>query len=316
MIFNKVDNSSINKNKKLNFSKDSSRTTNHISNLDNSDTVPLKTEIDFEDNNNLTYSTEDNDAYNIKIKQPINNNESGIIANNKKYFLFKLQLSVVLCIIYFLLFLISLPKRPMKIGKEKTLNELIIDNTNDNENINILLNDFKFNNDNNNIDEKNVNNNENKTFNNNNDNKNNYEITGYLIELKIDKKYIFRWLIGFLYFVVRCICFIYSNDNKTNYFLHKITYSSIQNFASLIFPLWMFFYDVNNNITYTNIKTEFINRKHISYYIIIEKQFSMIDYIEGIIPTLFIFLISITYNGIEQSIGAYFRIRKKVSKVI
>ena len=50
-------------------------------------------------------------------------------------------------------------------------------------------------------------------------------------------------------------------------FLHKITYSSIQNLASLIFPLWMFFYDVNNNKILPGLKNNkksnrFRNKKY------------------------------------------------------
>ena len=41
----------------------------------------------------------------------------------------------------------------------------------------------------------------------------------------------------------------------------------------------------------------------------------MNDYVEGIVPTLFYFLISIIYNGIEQSIGGYIKSRKKIRKL-
>jgi hypothetical protein len=319
MIFNKGDYSSSKKDKNLNFSIDSSRTTSSISKKDSSDTIPLKTEIDYEEHNNLLdNSNKDNDAFNIKINQQINEDDNNGIKNYKKYFHFKLQLSLAFCIIYFLLFLISIPKRPIKKGHEKNLIELIKDNNNDS--IYILLNDFNFHYDNNNKIENSLKNNENKTSNLINDknieNKKNYELTGYLLDMKIDKIFILRWLIGFLYFIVRCICFIYSSKNNTTYFLHKIKYSSINDISCLIFPLSTFFYDLKNNITYINIKNEIFENKHIFYYIITEKHFTMIDYVEGIIPTICFFLLSLIYNGIEQSIGTYFRNRKKISKVI
>lgn len=318
MIFNKGDYSLSKKDKNLNFSIDSSRTTSSISKIDNSDTVPLKTEIDYEEHNTFL---DNNDAFNIKINQQINeDDDNNGIKNNKKYFKFKLQLSLAFCIIYFLLFLISIPKRPIKKGDEKNLIDLIKDNNNDN--IYILLNDFNFHYDNNNnkIENSEKNKENNKTSNlindENNDNRKSYELSGYLLDMKIDKIFILRWLIGFLYFIVRCICFIYSSKTNTTYFLHKIKYSSINDISCLIFPLSTFFYDLKNNITYINIKNELFENKHIFYYIITEKHFTMIDYVEGMIPTICLFLLSLIYNGIEQSIGTYFRNRKKISKVI
>lgn len=324
MLFNKIGYTLSKKDKNINFSIDSSRATNSISTLNDSDTAPLKADTEFEENRNLENSylnnENNNDTFNIKINMPTNNNDNSNLKNKSDFFLFKIQFSVILCVIYFLLFLLSIPKRPMKIGNEKTLTELVKDNNNSD--INILLNDFKFFYGDIIENKTNLNNNMNKTFkieNNNNNmdfHKNSYELIGSLLEFKYDKIYMFRWFIGFLYFIVRCVCFIYSHEKQKEFLFHKIKFSHIQKFSCLIFPLWIFFYDLKNNITYMKIKNELINNKIISYYIITEKQFSMIDYVEGIIPTLFYFLISIIYNGIEQSLGAYFRNRKKMSKLI
>ena len=46
-----------------------------------------------------------------------------------------------------------------------------------------------------------------------------------------------------------------------------------------------------------------------------KKQFSMHDYVEGIIPTLFYFLMSIVYRGMEENVAGYFRYKKKMRKL-
>ena len=47
-----------------------------------------------------------------------------------------------------------------------------------------------------------------------------------------------------------------------------------------------------------------------------KKSFSMIDYIEGLIPTLFYFLISIDYNNLNKSINTFKIKTNKEKKVI
>ena len=323
MKFNKID-SLPKKDKNLNFSLDSSRTTDTISNLFNSDTTPLKSELDIDEMVNLETSSSSNyndNSVNIKINgiDTINSVDNQP-KNNKQYFMFKLQISLIFSIIYFLLFLISMPKRPVKKGEEKNLNKLI--KTNSSENLNILINDFKFY-----FDDKlkinsHIDINETKDINDTDINNkiiiksNNYEFSGYILELEIDNIYIFRWFIGFLCFIIRCACFTYSEEEFKSHFLNKNRISFIQKLSCLLFPLWVFFYDIKNNISYTKIKNEYINNKLITFYVSTQKEFSMIDYVEGIVPTLFYFLISIIYNGIEQSIGGYIKSRKKIRKLI
>ena len=318
-----IDNFYTQKNKNMNLSLDSSRTADSISYFDNSDTVPLKTEIEIEEKKNIEYppSNYEDNSFNIKIGlSPDNNNlNENKIKAQKQFFFFKLQVSVVLSVIYFSLFLMSMPKSPIKIGKEKNVKLLI--NNNNNKNLNILLNNFKIF-----YEDKNeTNNNLNKTMgkennldNMNTDNKNKEnDFSGFLLEFKNDRIYIFRWLIGFLFFIIRCTCFIFSDIEFIHKYLDKKKISLIQKFSCLLFPLWIFYYDINNyNIEFAKIKTEFINNKIISFYVEIKKNVSMIDYIEGIIPTTFYFLISIINSETEQRIKSYLGNRKKITKLV
>ena len=309
MEYNQTDYISPKKDKKINFSFEGTRT-------NDSDTIPLKSETDSQminlENSSSNY---DNDSYNIRIGEPKTNNNENKINDKQQFFIFKLQISISLSVIYFLLFLISMPKSPVKIGEENNINLLINNNTN--ENINILLSNFNFylvDKNTNQINTKENNNEINKNNNENNTKKN--ETLGYLLEFKVDKIYNLRWFIGFIFFLTRIICFLYSNEEIKNSFFDENRISLIQKFACLIFPLWLFYYDFKNNISYTKIKTEYIYNKTISYFITTKKSYSLVDYVEGLIPTLFYFLISIINNGKEQFIGAFFRRKKKITKLV
>ena len=299
------------KDKNLNYSLDSSRTAESVSELYTSDMTPLKEEIEKEEKTNLEYSSfnKENESFNIKIDNPDYNIPNQKNENNH-YFLFKLQISIALSVIYFLLFIVNMPKTPVIIGEGKNIKCLIKNNTS--ENIKILLDDFNFYNELNSIDRDNVENEDVDKI----KNGTNYELSGYLLELKTDKKFIIRWIIGYIYFLVRIICFLFDEDIN-NMFFDKNKISFIQKLSCLLFPLWIFYYDIRNNIEYTKIKTEFVNNKTISYYILTTKIFSMIDYVEGIIPTLFYFLISIINSGMEQKFrGLIGSNKNKIKKML
>ena len=84
-----------------------------------------------------------------------------------------------------------------------------------------------------------------------------------------------------------------------------------------MFPLWVFYYDIRNNtFAYTKIKTEIINGKNVSYFVMIEKNLSMIDYVEGIIPTSFYFLISIINKEMKKTIESYLGKKNKIKKIV
>ena len=324
---NKIDYSLAKKDKNLNFSLDSSRTVDSISELYNSDSIPLKTEIELEQNTNTQniFPSNDDNSFNIKINQTENTKKENNLKENKKFFIFKLEISIALGIIYLILFLISMPRRPVKISEEKNLKLLINNNTS--ENINILLNNFKFYYGDKSEKDFNINSNDNKEndldcqnkddINNKKDKNDDYEFSGYLLEYQIDKTFIIRWLIGFLYFSVRCACFIYSHIDINIKFFNKYKVSSIQKVSCLLFPLWVFYYDIRNNtFAYTKIKTEIINGKNVSYFVMIEKNLSMIDYVEGIIPTSFYFLISIINKEMKKTIESYLGKKNKIKKIV
>ena len=307
--------------KNMNFSLDSSRTADSVSNLYNSDTTPLKAEMDIDEIKNLEITSSmnyDDNIIDVKLNGQQNQIDNEKKKNKYQYFKFKMQISVIFSGVYLLLFLLSLPKTPVKIGDEKNLR--LLTKTNNTQKINILINNFQFSFDNEN---------ENKTHFGNNSNlnettklnqlkakkNNNNEFFGYILDFKIDNRHVIRWLIGFLCFIVRSACFTFSEEEIKIKFLNKNRISFIQKLSCLVFPLWVFYYDINNNESYTKIKDEFINNKSVAYYIVTKKQFSMFDYVEGIIPTLFYFLMSIVYKGMEESVAGYFRYKKKVRKL-
>lgn len=320
MEINKI-NTLSKRDKNMNFSLDSSRTADSVSNLYNSDTTPLKAEMDIDEIKNLEITSSmnyDDNIIDVKLNGQQNQIENEKKKNKYQYFKFKMQISVIFSGVYLLLFLLSLPKTPVKIGDEKNLR--LLAKTNNTQKINILINNFQFSFDNEN---------ENKTHFGNNSNlnetaelnqlkakkNNNNEFFGYILDFKIDNRHVIRWLIGFLCFIVRSACFTFSEEEIKIKFLNKNRISFIQKLSCLVFPLWVFYYDINNNESYTKIKDEFINNKSVAYYIVTKKQFSMFDYVEGIIPTLFYFLMSIVYKGMEESVASYFRYKKKVRKL-
>ena len=304
--------------KNMNFSLDSSRTADSVSNLYNSDTTPLKAEMDIDEIKNLEITSslnyEDN-IVDVKINGQKNQIDDEKKTNKHQYFMFKMQISIIFSGIYLLLFLLSLPKTAVKVGDEKNLKILI--KTNNTQNIKILINNFQFffNDENENKNHFDNNSNINGTEKLNKKKNNNYEFSGYILNFKVDNRHVMRWIIGFICFIIRCACFTFSEEDIKVKFLNKNRISFIQKLSCLVFPLWVFYYDINNNETYTKIKDEFINNKEISYYIMTKKQYSMHDYVEGIIPTLFYFLMSIVYIGMEEYFARYFRYKKKMRKL-
>ena len=269
-----------------NYQLDSSRTTDSVSYLYNQDENQPNEEketLDFS-----SFNTNDEKRHlidNLKENEVKNNSNNNIS--------FKKYLSIFLCVIYCLLFLTNNPTIPVKIGEERNIEDLIKDNQN--KKINILINQIVF----------------------CNASGNSRTSSGFLLEFKINKIYLFRWLIGFSYFFIKCICFIYSNnENNSNILLDKHRINLLQKFSMLFFPLFLFYYDYKNNISYSKLKIEKINDKEISFYLMTKKSFSMIDYIEGLIPTLCYFLISIDYNNLNKSINTFKIKTNKEKKVI
>lgn len=278
-------------NKNNNYQLDSSRTTDSISYLYNPDETPQKEEME---NSTISKLNDNNYFKDEENRTLIDNLKEQKIKNNHNNIFFKKRLSIILCVIYSILFLINVPKIPLKIGEEQKIESLIKNDFN--KKINILINQFIF----------------------SNECENNCGTTGYLLEFSINKTYLLKWLIGFSYFIIKCICFVYSNNDNinTHYLLDKNKINVIQKISMLFFPLSLFYYDFKNNISYTEVKSERINDKEISFFIMTKKRFSMIDYVEGLIPTLFYFLISINYDNMERIINI-FNIRKsKLKKVI
>ena len=284
---------------------DSSRTTDSISNLNNKEEIIKNEEKEISYFSNTKNNETDNNEETLNL---LKNLKVEKISNSINLINFKKILSLVLCAIYLTLFLTNIPKIPVKIGDEQKIDVLIKNSTN--KNINILINNLNF------LCNKN------RAYNNEglqqNNEINNCETTGYLFEFSNNKIFIFRWIIGFSYFVVKCIIFIYSK-NKTdniNSLIDERKISYVQKISMLIFPLSLFYFDLQNNIYFTEITQEHIYNKSISFFIKKEKRFSTIDYIEGLIPTIFSFLISIDYKNLENIINNIFIKKKKLNKLV
>ena len=284
---------------------DSSRTTDSISNLNNKEEIIKNEEKEISYFSNTKNNETDNNEETLNL---LKNLKVEKISNSINLINFKKILSLVLCAIYLTLFLTNIPKIPVKIGDVQKIDVLIKNSTN--KNINILINNLNF------LCNKN------RAYNNEglqqNNEINNCETTGYLFEFSNNKIFIFRWIIGFSYFVVKCIIFIYSK-NKTdniNSLIDERKISYVQKISMLIFPLSLFYFDLQNNIYFTEITQEHIYNKSISFFIKKEKRFSMIDYIEGLIPTIFSFLISIDYKNLENIINNIFIKKKKLNKLV
>ena len=269
-----------------NYQLDSSRTTDSVSYLYNQDENQPNEEKEALDFSSLNTNDEKRHLIDNLKENKVKNNSNNNIS-------FKKYLSIFLCVIYCFLFLTNNPTIPAKIGEERNIEDLIKNNPN--KKINILINQIVF----------------------CNASGNSRTSSGFLLEFKINKIYLFRWLIGFSYFFIKCICFIYSNnENNSNILLDKHRINLLQKFSMLFFPLFLFYYDYKNNISYSKLKIEKINDKEISFYLMTKKSFSMIDYIEGLIPTLFYFLISIDYNNLNKSINTFKIKKNKEKKVI
>ena len=284
---------------------DSSRTTDSISNLNNKEEIIKNEEKEISYFSNTKNNETDNNEETLNL---LKNLKVEKISNSINLINFKKILSLVLCAIYLTLFLTNIPKIPVKIGDEQKIDVLIKYSMN--KNINILINNLNF------LCNKNTAYN-NESLQQNNE-INNCETTGYLFEFSNNKIFIFRWIIGFSYFVVKCIIFIYSK-NKTdniNSLIDERKISYVQKISMLIFPLSLFYFDLQNNIYFTEITQEHIYNKSISFFIKKEKKFSIIDYIEGLIPTIFSFLISIDYKNLENIINNIFIKKKKLNKLV
>ena len=272
--------------------KDNSETPDPVSNIYKQDEIRRLKEKEISDMSSKKTKENNNNEEMLNLVKNLKKNKNEI---NVSMITFKTRLSFALCGIYLFLFLISIPKIPIKIGQEQKI-DLLIKN-NDNAHINILINELPSLFD------------ENKTI----DNDSPHEIKGYVLEFVYNKKFINRWIIGFIYFALKCFYFIYSNNNNALIDEKIIDYAS--KLSLLIFPLILFYFDLKNNLSFTEIYLEHIYDKTVSFYIMKEKSFSFIDYVEGIIPTVFTSLININYNNLQRIIYTYIYKEEKEKKL-
>ena len=272
--------------------KDNSETPDPVSNIYKQNEIRRLNEKEISDMSSKKTKENNNNEEMLNLVKNLKKDKNEM---NVSMITFKTRLSFALCGIYLFLFLISIPKIPIKIGQEQKIDILI--KNNDNTHINILINELPSLFD------------ENKT----NDNNNPSEIKGYVLEFVYNKKFINRWIIGFIYFGLKCFYFIYSNNNNALIDEKIIDYAS--KLSLLIFPLILFYFDLKNNLSFTEIYLEHIYDKTVSFYIMKEKSFSFIDYVEGIIPTVFTSLINVNYNNLQRIIYTYIYKEEKEKKL-
>lgn len=311
-----IDDSFPKKDRSSSFHLDSSRTSDSISNISNHDEISPKKigrTTNFNNSNNKKY---------FKSKE-ITNLISDLKPSKKtnKFFnlTFRKRLSFALCAFYLILFLMCLPKKLVKVGEEENIDILIRNDSNTN--INILINHFNFFDSfqnkkqddefteyDGNLEINSINKKTTKKY--------NQETSGFLLKSETNKTFIFRWIMGFIYIITKCIVFIYSNNgDNNNLFLDKSKVNIIQKVSMIFFPVLLFLLDLQNNIVYSEIKTEHIMNKCIIFYIMNTKKFSMIDYVEGLFPILFYFVLSIDFNSYENVINNYIIKRQKQTKL-
>ena len=109
-------------NKNNNYQLDSSRTTDSISYLYNPDETPQKEEME---NSTISKLNDNNYFKDEENRTLIDNLKEQKIKNNHNNIFFKKRLSIILCVIYSILFLINVPKIPLKIGEEQKIESLI-----------------------------------------------------------------------------------------------------------------------------------------------------------------------------------------------
>ena len=270
-----VDDTSPSKDKNNSYQIETSRTADSFSHIYQEE-IFQKDDIE---NNELVFINNKYDE-NEEFLNKLNDKKIQIYNNT---FSIKKRLSIVLCSIYYILFLITVPKVAERIGEEQSINALI--KNNNNKKINILIKSFNF----------------------LRSSDKYQESSGFLLEFRTNKMYIFRWSIGFFYFIIKCICFVYSNNdnNNSNYLLNINRINITKKISMILFPLSLFYFDLKNNITYTEIKSENIDDIIISYYVMTIKHLKPIDYIEGLIPIFFNFLISINYDNLQKNIVTF-----------
>ena len=167
------------KDKNIVYQIDTSRTADSLSHIYQDEILPKE---DNENNEIILINNKDDDEYRELITK-LNNRKIQIYYDT---FSFKKRLSIALCSIYYILFLMTIPKNAEKIGEEQNIN--ILTQINGTKKIDILINSINF------IvsGDKYL------------------ESSGFLLEFRTNKMYIFRWSIGFFYFIIKCICFVYS----------------------------------------------------------------------------------------------------------
>ena len=244
-----------------------------------------------------------NELMNMNDNMENENEKEEINLINKTQFIsFKMIISSILIFIYIFLFFLYIPKKPVIVGPEQKISELIRLNTD--KSLNILINSFD------------AFLNQVVFYNNNKNSKISYgknlDLKGNFLQFQIDKKFILRWLIGFLYFIIRNLCFIYSSKKFNGNLIQRKRIEISQSLSCLLFPLLVFFYDLNYNKKFQMIKSNIINGVTVNFFIEFAKKYEKYEYIENIIPTVSFFIFSLISDGFEQTVGNYLRTKVNI----
>lgn len=266
------------------------------------------------------------ETLNFKLKTPYYDKEERELKNRDGFYYFKLTLSLLFTLVYIFGFLYNFPLKKIKVGKLEDLKNLI-------NKVNINTRGILITNLNNAFDfylESNIGNSfyknrnlynledeKNGENNNNNSNKvtENYKLKGYLLEERFDDTFIFKWMIGLIYFTCRNYLFIHSNDVYTGNFISKNRISIIQNLTSFLFPLYLFYYSKRYSASkMIKIKEDNID-PNLSFYIESEKNLSFFAIFDVLFPMIHFFITSMIFNQFEQGLGKFFnRLKIRMKK--
>lgn len=265
-------------------------------------------EIENDDNDELNKDYEIEKTFNednltFKLETPYYDQEVRELRNKDGFYYFKVTLSIIFSIVYILGFAYNMPNQLIKVGEKEEINSLLIEKAN-NKNFYYYDNSIKgilISNMNDTFDSL-IFNSGNNDNNENNSKKN--KLYGYLLQEKIDYNFIFKWLVGLIYFTFRNYLFIKSHNNYSGHFISQYRISILNNLSTFLFPLYLFYYNERYSAP-KMYKIKQIN-DNLAFFIEIQKNKNFFAKFDVIFPMVHFFITSMIFSQFEQTLGRIF----------